>query len=308
MATTWFAALAQLRGRVCTRVPATRLSWFRTGGPAEVLFEPADLDDLIAVMQACPDEIPLTVIGAGSNLLIRDGGIPGLVIRLQARFAQLEIVGDRIKAGAAALDYRVASSACMAGIGGLTFLSGIPGRIGGAVKMNAGAYGSEMAGVIQAADVVDVHGRLYRLSPERLGLGYRTSKLPQRCIVVGAQLRGWRCEPAVLAAELEKIKQAKTVSQPGKSRCCGSIFANPPGMDKAWRLIERAGCRGWRYGGAQISPQHCNFLINTGSASAGELETLGELVRQQVYEREGVWLRWEIERVGVPLKAGAGLP
>lgn len=275
------------------------LTWFRVGGPAEVLFRPADEDDLAEFLRARPSDVPLTVIGVGSNLLVRDGGIPGIVVRLSRAFAKVEIDGDLVTAGAAAPDVSVSLACRDAGLGGLEFLRGVPGTIGGALKMNAGAYGREIKDVLVSARALDRDGRLHRVAASELGLSYRHSKAPGDWIFTSAVLRGRPSDRAEISARMAQVGGARAESQPVKSRTGGSTFKNPEGH-KAWELIERAGCRGLRVGGAMVSEQHCNFLINTGSASAADLEELGEEVRRRVRASAGVALEWEIRRLGVP--------
>ncbi len=295
--------LPAVRGRLSAQSPLAPLTWFRVGGPAEVLFRPADADDLAAFLAACPADVPVTVIGVASNLLVRDGGVRGVVVRLPPAFAAIATDGDRVFAGAAALDLTVARTAMEAGIGGLEFLAGIPGTIGGAVRMNGGAYGREIRDVIVAAEGIDRRGRRLTLDPAMLALSYRHSGFGADVIVTAAVLRGEPGDPATIGAAIERIQQARADSQPVRARTGGSTFANPDGA-KAWELIDRAGCRGLTVGGAQVSEKHCNFLLNTGSATAADLETLGEEVRRRVRETSGVELRWEIRRIGEPLPAG----
>jgi len=289
--------LPPVRGRIRANVALAPQTWFRVGGPAEILFRPADIEDLAAFLAACPADIPLTVLGVASNLLVRDGGLPGVVIRLGGEFARVRIDGAKIVAGAGALDLTVAEEACAAGIGGLEFLSGIPGTIGGAVKMNAGAYGTEIVDVIESAVLVTRAGEVVTVADDALGLSYRHSELPEGAIVVEATLRGQPEQAELVAARMQNIQARRAETQPIRARTGGSTFANPPGA-KAWELIDRAGCRGLIMGGAQVSEQHCNFLINTGDATAGDIEALGEEVRRRVHKDSGVELRWEIMRIG----------
>ncbi len=294
--------LPPVRGRYRAEVPLARWSWFRVGGPAEVLFEPADKDDLRTFLSERPPEVPVTVIGFGSNLLIRDGGVPGVVVRLGPPFAAIRAVDDEIHAGAAALSIHVARAALSAGLGGLEFLSGIPGTIGGALRMNAGAFGGETATVVRQVTAVDGIGNLHTLAAEDLGFSYRRSDVPDDWIFVAAALAG-RIEPkARIAARMDEIAARRRQSQP-RTLTGGSTFLNPPG-EKAWRLIEQAGCRGLRRGGAMVSELHCNFLVNTGNATAADLEALGEEVRRRVKEESGIDLEWEIRRIGVARKEG----
>lgn len=302
--------LPPVRGRLTAAVPLAPLAWLRVGGPAEVLFQPADEHDLAAFLAACPREIPVTPIGVCSNLIIRDGGIPGVVIRLGRGFNAVEVrEGHRLRAGAAALDAHVAKRAAEAGIAGLEFLRTIPGAIGGAVKMNAGCYGSYTADVACEILAVDRAGRRLTLTPEEIGFSYRASEIPSDTIVTGAVLQGGPGDPAAIEARMQDLVARREASQPVRERSCGSTFANPAGysstgaaddpMDlKAWKLIDDAGCRGLRLGGAQMSEKHSNFLINTGNATAADLEALGELVRARVKSHSGVDLRWEIQRIG----------
>ena len=290
--------LPPVRGRLAAQAPLSRLTWFGVGGPAEVLFTPADADDLQTFLAARPTGLPVTVIGVGSNLLVRDGGVPGVVIRLGAGFAGIHCDGAKLTAGAAARDVAVAKQAAEAGIGGLEFLSGIPGTIGGALRMNAGAYGGEMKDVTVAVRAIDGQGRPHILSGAEMGFAYRRSGLAEDWIFVEATLEG-RPEPAdAIAARMAAIRRNREGSQPIRSRTGGSTFANPT-EGKAWQLIDQAGCRGLRRGGAQISEKHCNFLINTGGATAAELEDLGEEVRRRVRDQTGVDLHWEIRRIGI---------
>ena len=271
-------------------------SWFRTGGKVEVLFQPADADDLQAFMEERPSDVDLTIVGFGSNLLIRDGGVDGVVIVLGKSFARIEFDGELITAGAAALDVQVARSAQQAGVAGLEFLAGIPGSIGGAVRMNAGAYGSEIGDVIINATVLDEQGGAHVLDANQLELGYRRSGLKDDWIVLSARLRGEVGDRDEIAGRMAAISTARIESQP-RTRTGGSTFANPPGA-KAWELIDQAGCRGLRRGGAMVSEQHCNFLLNLGDATSGDLELLGEEIRCRVLEQTGVHLEWEIRRIG----------
>ena len=296
--------LPRVRGRLTENAPLAPVTWFRVGGPAEILFRPADREDLAYFLAGCPADVPITVMGVGSNLLVRDGGVPGVVIRLARGFNNLDIEGERVTVGAAVLDLNVALACSQLEVAGLEFLSGIPGTIGGALRMNAGAYGREMKDVIESADVLDREGNLHRLLPADLGLGYRRSSVPPDWIFVGATLHGAPGEEPVIAARIAEIQKARADSQPIRSRTGGSTFANPPGA-RAWQLIDNAGCRGLRHGGAQVSEMHCNFLVNTGDATAADLEFLGESVRRRVLETSGVSLEWEIKRIGVPMAANA---
>lgn len=290
--------LPAVRGRYSTNVPLAPITWFRVGGPAEVVFRPADAEDLAAFLAARPAGVAVTVIGVGSNLLVRDGGVPGVVIRLGRPFAAVTIAGDTIDAGAAALDLNVALAARDAGLGGFEFLSGIPGTVGGALRMNAGAYGGEMKDVVLDATVAEGTGELRTYASHELGFAYRRCGLSASAIFLSARLKGLLCDPKLIQERIAEIRRAREGSQPIRARTGGSTFANPPGA-KAWQLIDRAGCRGLARGGALVSAQHCNFLINTGHATAADLEGLGEDVRRRVFEASGVRLEWEIRRIGV---------
>jgi UDP-N-acetylmuramate dehydrogenase len=291
-------ALSVLRGRSQYDVPLAPLTWFRVGGSAEVLVRPADPEDLAAFLRALPHEIPVYVIGACSNLIIRDGGLPGVTIRLARGFAAITPDHGGIVVGAAALDMTVAEHAAAAGLGGLEFLSGIPGTIGGAVVMNGGAYDGDVASALDWVDVVTRSGELLRLTAADLAFAYRHSKLPPGAVVVQARFRARPTPPSLIAARMNQIREMREASQPIGTRTGGSTFRNPPHM-KAWELIEAAGCRGLTRGAAQVSEKHCNFLINTGAATASDIETLGEEVRRRVYETTGVMLEWEIHRIGI---------
>jgi UDP-N-acetylmuramate dehydrogenase len=291
--------LPPLRGRVQANAPLAPFTWFRVGGPAEALVRPADVTDLAQFLRALPLDIPVQVIGACSNLIVRDGGLRGVVIRLARGFGRIVVEADGIIAGAAALDVTVAEHAAAAGLTGLEFLSGIPGSIGGAVVMNGGAYGGDIAACLDWVEIVARTGELRRLSAADLAFAYRHSHLPHGAIAVRARLRAGRGVPAVIAGRMAEIQAAREASQPVRARTGGSTFRNPPSM-KAWELIDAADCRGLPRGGAQVSEKHCNFLINTGSATAADLEGLGEEVRRRVYAATGVRLEWEIHRIGVP--------
>jgi UDP-N-acetylmuramate dehydrogenase len=290
--------LPAVRGRLLEAAPLASVTWFRVGGPAEVLFKPADLEDLSAFLAEKPEDVPVTVIGVGSNLLVRDGGVPGVTIRLGREFAEIDIDGDCVLVGAAALDLTVAATVCEAGIGGLEFLSGVPGTIGGALRMNAGAYGAEMKDVVIQARAIDSKGSVHELTPEALGFGYRRSSLPEGWLFIDAVLQGRLEDAHTVGERMAAIKAKREESQPLRTRTGGSTFANPPGA-KAWELIDRAGCRGLTIGGAQVSEKHCNFLINTGLATAADVEDLGEEVRRRVLAASGIELHWEIRRIGV---------
>jgi UDP-N-acetylmuramate dehydrogenase len=293
------ATLPPLRGRIQQDAPLAPATWFRVGGPAEWLVRPADVEDLLLLLRDLPDSVPLTVIGAASNLIIRDGGVRGVVLRLAGRaFGALERDGEGVIAGAAALDATVAEHAAAAGLAGLEFLCGIPGTIGGAVAMNAGAYGAEIRDILDWAEVATPSG-LLRLSASDFGFAYRKAVLPPRGVVVRARLRGAPGDAAAIAARMAAIRASREATQPVRARTGGSTFKNPPGA-KAWQLVDAAGCRGLRRGAALVSELHANFLLNTGGATAAELEGLGEDVRARVKAATGVDLEWEIKRMGEP--------
>lgn len=291
--------IPEIRGRVAENAVLAPTTWFRVGGPAEYLVRPADVEDLCALLKNLPLEMPVTVIGAASNLIIRDGGVNGVVIKLARGFGEIVVENDGIIAGAAALDVTVATHAAAAGFTGLEFLSGIPGTIGGAVAMNAGAYGGDMSQVLDWAEIATRSGELLRIPAADLSLSYRHANLPADGVVVRARLRARPGDAKAIAARMQEIKTSRETTQPIRARTGGSTFANPPDM-KAWELIDAAGCRGLRRGNAQVSELHCNFLINTGDATAAELEGLGEEVRARVAASSGVSLNWEIKRIGVP--------
>jgi len=290
--------LPPVRGRLTANAPIGPMTWFRVGGPADALFRPADLEDLAGFLAALPPDIPVTVIGVGSNLLVRDGGIPGVTIRLGRGFVDIVPHGDTVETGAGALDLNVALTAAEAGIAELEFLSGIPGTIGGGFRTNAGAYGSEFKDALISADALDRGGELHTVTPGEMGLSYRHSEVDQDWIFVRARFQGAAADPAEIGKRMTDIRAAREASQPIRSRTGGSTFANPPGH-QAWRLIDEAGCRGLRIGAAQVSEKHCNFLLNLGNANAAQIEALGEEVRRRALEHSGVALEWEIQRVGV---------
>jgi UDP-N-acetylmuramate dehydrogenase len=299
--------LPPVRGRLAANAPLAQHTWFRVGGPAEVLFRPADIADLAAFMAAKPDDVPVTVIGVASNLLVRDGGIDGVVIRLGRDFAEIKIEGTEVVAGTGALDVTVALTAQAARIGGLEFLSGIPGTVGGGLRMNAGAYGGEFKDVLVEVRAIDPIGGVRMLQAAELGLSYRHCDLPEDWIFIAARLRGRPGDSHAVALRMAEIQRAREATQPIRARTGGSTFANPPG-EKAWELIDRAGCRGLASGGAQVSGKHANFLINTGGATAADLEALGEEVRRRVFDQFGIALDWEIRRVGKPAAGVRGMP
>ena len=286
------------RGRLEANAPLADLTWFRVGGAAEVLFTPADEADLAAFLKATPAGIPVMVIGVGSNLLVRDGGVAGVVIRLGRGFADVTAdAGQRIRAGAAALDVRVARYAQEKSIDALTFLRGIPGTIGGALRMNAGAYGGETKDVLVEARAVDRTGNIHVLSNAEMNYTYRHSGAPEDLVFTQALLQGRAGDQQAIAAAMDKITQSREATQPVKSRTGGSTFKNPPG-NKSWQLIDKAGLRGFAVGPAKVSELHCNFLINEGGATAAQIEELGEIIRAKVKASSGVDLDWEIKRVG----------
>jgi UDP-N-acetylmuramate dehydrogenase len=293
------AQMPELRGRLMANQPLKELTWFRVGGPAQVLFVPEDEADLAYLLTHLPPAIPVAVIGLGSNLIVRDGGVPGVVIRLGRGFGEVKVEdGVRIRVGTAVPDVKVSRTAQEAAIAGLAFFRGIPGAVGGALRMNGGAYGREAKDALIEARGVDRQGRIHVLSNADMHYTYRHCGAPDDVIFTQALFQGTRGDPAVIAGEMDKITEAREATQPIKSRTGGSTFKNPPGH-KAWQLIDAAGCRGLRIGDAQVSEMHCNFLINLGSASAAEIETLGETVRARVRATSGVELEWEIKRIGV---------
>lgn len=288
--------LPPLRGRVQQGAMLAPTTWFRVGGPADWLVRPADLDDLLLLLRDKPAALPLVTIGAASNLLVRDGGVRGIVLKLARGFADVVTEADGIVAGAAALDATVAEHAAAAGLGGLAFLSGIPGSIGGAVAMNAGAYGAEVKDVLDWAEIATPTG-LVRLRAEELGFSYRHARLPEGGVVVRARFHAAPGDAAAIAEQMRAIRTAREETQPVRARTGGSTFKNPDGH-KAWALIDAAGGRGLRRGDAQVSQKHCNFLLNLGGASAADLEGLGEELREKVHAMSGMALEWEIKRIG----------
>ena len=296
--------LPKVRGSYRANVNLGQYTWFRVGGPAEILFRPEDADDLAAFMAAKPADVPVTVLGVGSNILVRDGGIPGVTIRLGKGFAGLARDGHIVRAGAACLDLNVALQARDWGLGGLEFLSGIPGTIGGALRMNAGAYGREMKDAALAVEAIDAAGAKQYATNGAMCFSYRHTGMPGDWIFVAAELKSEPRDPAEISARMAEIQASREAAQPVRTRTGGSTFANPVGA-KAWELIDAAGCRGLVRGGAMVSEKHCNFLINTGSATAAELEALGEEVRARVFAKFGVELAWEIKRLGIELGGSA---
>jgi UDP-N-acetylmuramate dehydrogenase len=295
------AAMPELRGRLLANEQLAPLTWFRVGGPAQVLFTPADADDLAYLLGLLAREIPVYVVGVGSNLIVRDGGVPGVVIRLSPRgFGEASAEGDLVNAGTAALDRRVAETAAAANIGGLEFYFGIPGSIGGALRMNAGANGGETKDVLIEATGIGRDGTRYRFSNADMKFVYRNSGVDPSIIFTSARFRG-RIEAAeTIRARMAEVQSHRETAQPIREKTGGSTFKNPPG-ESAWKLIDAAGCRGLRVGGAQVSEMHCNFLINTGAATGHDIETLGETVRARVKQNCGIELQWEIKRIGVPV-------
>ena len=293
-------AMPELRGRLLANQSLAELTWFRVGGPAQVLFTPSDEDDLAYFLAHLPGELPLYVVGVGSNLIVRDGGLPGVVIRLSPRaFGDTSADGDIVSAGAAALDKRVAETAAAANVSGLEFFFGIPGTIGGALRMNAGANGAETKDVLIEATGVGRDGRKQKLTNADMKFAYRNSGVDASIIFTSARFRGRIAAPDAIRARMNEVQNHRETAQPIREKTGGSTFKNPPG-NSAWKLIDAAGCRGLRVGGAQVSEMHCNFLINTGQATGHDIETLGETVRARVKENSGIELQWEIKRIGIP--------
>jgi UDP-N-acetylmuramate dehydrogenase len=293
------SAMPKLRGRLLANQSLAELTWFRVGGPAQVLFMPEDESDLAYFLGALSADITVTVIGLGSNLIVRDGGVAGVVIRLGRGFSDISIEpSSRVRAGVAVPDVRVAKAAQEASIAGLAFLRGIPGAIGGALRMNGGAYGGETKDILVEARSVDRAGKLHVFANADMRYTYRHCGAPEDVIFTQALFQGRPGDAAAIAAEMDKITESREATQPIKSRTGGSTFKNPPGH-KAWQLIDAAGCRGFVMGDAQVSELHCNFLINRGNATAADIESLGEEVRRRVRETSGVELEWEIKRIGV---------
>jgi UDP-N-acetylmuramate dehydrogenase len=303
--------LPPVRGQLVENAPLGPATWFRVGGPAQALFLPADEADLAAFLKNTPGDVPVTVLGAASNVIVRDGGVPGVVVRLGKPFAAIAVDGTTVTAGAAALDKRVAQAAAEAGVGGLAFYAGVPGTIGGALRMNAGCYGVETKDVLVSATALDRAGRRIEVSRDELGYAYRHSDAPDDWIFIAATFRGVADEPAQVLARMAEISAKREASQPIREKTGGSTFANPdpPGTEnqrRSWVLIDEAGCRGLQIGGARMSELHANFMINTGDATAADLEALGEEVRRRVKAASGVDLRWEIKRIGAAAEAVAG--
>ncbi|GAC1348376.1 MAG: UDP-N-acetylmuramate dehydrogenase [Acetobacteraceae bacterium] len=291
--------LPPLKGRVQADAPLGPVTWFRVGGPAEALVRPSSASDLAGFLAALPHDVPVQVLGAASNVIVRDGGIPGVVLRLARGFAEIQVEADGVVAGSASLDATVAEHAAAAGLTGLEFLSGIPGSVGGAVAMNAGAYGGDVASCLDWAEFVARSGEAIRLPAAGLAFAYRHASLPPGAIVVRARFRARPGDPRMIAARMAEIRASREATQPVRARTGGSTFRNPPGQ-KAWELIDAVGGRGLVRGGAQVSEKHCNFLLNLGTATAADLEGLGEELRRRVFEASGVTLEWEIKRMGRP--------
>jgi UDP-N-acetylmuramate dehydrogenase len=293
------AAMPRLRGRLLANQSLAELTWFRVGGPVQVLLTPADEDDLAYFLKNLPNDVPVYVVGVGSNLIVRDGGLPGVVIRLSPRgFGETGAAGDVVSAGAAALDKRVAETAAAAGLAGLEFLFGIPGSIGGALRMNAGANGAETKDILIDATGIDRKGNKLAFTNAEMKFVYRNCGVEPSVIFTSARFRGRAAAPEASLARMNEVQQHRESAQPIREKTGGSTFKNPPG-DSAWKLIDAAGCRGLRIGGAQVSQMHCNFLINTGSATGHDIETLGETVRARVKQNSGIELHWEIKRIGI---------
>jgi UDP-N-acetylmuramate dehydrogenase len=293
------AEMPKVRGKLTRDAPLAPLVWFKSGGNAEWLFEPADADDLADFLRALDPDVPVMALGLGSNMIVRDGGVPGVVVRLGKAFAKIEQLDDTLlRCGGGASGILVSSTARDAGIAGLEFLRGIPGTVGGFVRMNGGAYGREVQDILVTATLVSRSGDLEDWPLEKLGYRYRHSEVPDGPVVVAATFRGMRGNPAKIGAEMDRIAAAREETQPIRSRTGGSTFKNPPGH-KAWALIDAAGCRGMTLGGAQVSEKHCNFLLNLGSATSSDIEALGEAVRRRVRAKTNISLEWEIQRIGV---------
>ncbi len=292
-------AMKDVRGRMTPDAPMDRVTWFHAGGLAELMFQPHDVDDLVTFLKGLPDDVPLTVVGVGSNLLVRDGGIKGVVVRLSAKgFGDVELVGEnRIKAGAICPDKNLSAMALDNGIGGFAFYYGIPGSIGGALRMNAGANGGDTSERLIEAHAVDRKGNIHVLSKAEMGYGYRHSSAPEGLIFTHGVFEGYADDKTKIRQEMDAVRQHRETVQPVREKTGGSTFKNPEGHS-AWVLIDEAGCRGLLNGGAQMSPLHCNFMINTGQATAHDLEYLGEMVRARVFEHSGIKLEWEIKRLG----------
>jgi UDP-N-acetylmuramate dehydrogenase len=293
------AAMPELRGRLLANQRLSELTWFRVGGPAQVLFTPADEDDLAYFLKRLPKDVPVHVVGVGSNLIVRDGGIEGVVVRLSPRaFGETKAEGDVVTAGSAALDKRVAETAAAANIGGMEFFFGIPGTVGGALRMNAGANGGETKDVLVEAVGIGRDGSRHVFTNADMKFVYRNSGVDPSVIFTSARFRGAITDPEIIRKRMNEVQTHRETAQPIREKTGGSTFKNPPGHS-AWKLVDAAGCRGLRVGGAQVSEMHCNFLINTGNATGHDIETLGETVRERVKANSGIELHWEIKRIGI---------
>lgn len=300
--------LPDVRGRYTENAPLGAKGWFRCGGTADVLFKPSDHDDLQHFLKNCPSDVPVYIFGALSNTIIRDGGLRGVVVRINREFASIKAEGDIIMAGALALDANVANVAAENGIGGLEFLSGIPGSVGGALRMNAGCYGTETKDVLVSCEALDRAGNLHTLTPDQMGMTYRHVDVPEDYIFLSATFKGMKQAPEIVKENMANIKKSREESQPIREKTGGSTFANPSAQElsqaglpedmKVWQLTESVGGRGLKIGGAMMSKKHCNFMINTGEATASDLENLGEEIRSRVLEKHGITLRWEVRRIG----------
>ena len=293
------SAIPAVRGKLKQHAPLAPLVWFKSGGNAQWLFEPADRDDLVDYLKALSPDTPVMALGLGSNMIVRDGGVPGVVVRLGKPFSRIERLDEvTLRCGGGASGILVSSTARDAGIAGLEFLRGIPGTVGGFVRMNGGAYGREVQDILLSSTIVLKDGTLEEWPAERLNYSYRHSELPDGAVVVDATFRGMPGDPVMIGTEMDRIARAREETQPLRSRTGGSTFKNPPGH-KAWALVDAAGCRGMRRGDAQVSEKHCNFLLNLGNASSSDIEELGEEVRRRVQDKTNITLQWEIQRIGV---------
>jgi len=292
------ATMPEVRGKLTANAPLAPLVWFKSGGNAEWLFEPKDEDDLVSFVREIDPRLPLMALGLGSNLIVRDGGVPGVVVRLGKAFSRIDRLGDTsLRCGGGASGILVSSTARDEGVAGMEFLRGIPGTVGGFIRMNGGAYGREVSDILVSARLVLRSGKVVEWPIDRLGYTYRHSEVPEGAIVIEGVFRGTLGDPEAIGAEMDAIARAREESQPLRSRTGGSTFKNPPGH-KAWALVDAAGCRGFRIGDAQVSEKHCNFLLNLGSATSSEIEALGEEVRRRVEAKTHIKLEWEIQRVG----------
>jgi UDP-N-acetylmuramate dehydrogenase len=289
--------LPKVGGRLTENALLSKTTWFQVGGPAQLLYKPENIDELSYFLAHKPQSIPFTTIGVGSNLLVRDGGVEGIVLRLGKGFTDMSIENHHLNIGAGALDINAALFASQYDLGGFEFLSGIPGTIGGAIRMNAGAYGREMKDIFVSATALDSKGKIHHLTIEDMGFSMRHCDIPQDWIFLSAILQGYKDDPKIIAEKNRNIKSQRESTQPVRSRTGGSTFVNPQGL-KAWELIDKAGCRGLRYGNAMVSELHCNFLINNGDATAHDIESLGQQVQNRVFETSGILLDWEIKRIG----------